>query len=175
MKYLQSALAATILLTSANASALEGQYLGAQLGFSNLAFFDTGLAVIATYGAPIRSVLPDLQIPDDVKNNLSLEAEFTTNLLSPPSFIGNDVTAHTFGGYGVFSLPVTPELSLRGRAGLLLAIYSDSGIYNYGSGINLTFGGGVTYQLSDNMNFIAEYTRLDSGLSNVSGGVQLRF
>ena len=175
MKYLKSTLAAAALLTSANASALEGQYFGAQLGLSDFAFFDTGLAVIATYGVPVSSILPDLQIPENVKSNLSLEAEFTTNLLSPPSFFGAEVTTHTFGGYGVFSLPVTPELSLRGRAGLLLAIYSGSGIYNYGSGISLTFGGGVTYKLSDNMNFIAEYTALDSGLSNLSGGVQLRF
>ena len=187
MKYLKSTLAAAALLTSANASALEGQYFGAQLGLSDYAFYNTGIAIIATYGLPVTSLLPDLQLPDNVKNNLSLEAEFTTNLLSPASVGSFDATIHSFGGYGVFAFPVSPELSVRARAGLVFALlsydYVDYDPFTFtpttGSrsetNINLSFSGGITYKLSDNMSFIAEYTSLGSSVNNLSGGVQLRF
>ena len=181
MKYLKSTLAAAALLTSANASALEGQYLGAQLGLSDVGAFDTGLAIIATYGLPVKSLLPDLQLPDNVKDNLNLEAEFTTNVLSPASAGSLEATVHTFGGYGVFSFPASPELSIRARAGLVLALISVDFNFFGSTGsasdtnINLSFGGGITYKLSDKMNFVAEYTILDSDVANLSGGVQLRF
>ena len=181
MKYLKSTLAAAALLTSANASALEGQYFGAQLGLSDVGFYNTGIAIIATYGLPVTSLLPDLQLPDNVKKNLSLEAEFTTNLLSPASVGGYDATVHSFGGYGVFAFPVSPELSVRARAGLLLAILNQEYTVIFGSAsrsstdFNISFGGGITYKLSDNMSFIAEYTSLGSSVNNLSGGVQLRF
>ena len=183
MKYLKSTLAAAALLTSANASALEGQYFDAQLGLSSVTGYSSGLAIIATYGLPVTSLLPNLQLSDDVKKNLNLEAEFTTNVLSPASVGGFEATIHSFGGYGVFAFPVSPELSVRARAGLLLAIttFEYSGGFFGGSytasdtGINLSFGGGITYKLSDNMNIVAEYTSIDSGISNLSGGVQLRF
>jgi opacity protein-like surface antigen len=179
---IKSALAAAALLTSGSASAIDGQYFGAQAGFSNIGGFDAGIALIGTYGIPLNSLLPDLQLPEDAKNNLSVEAEITSNILVPPSFDGFggsfDATATTFGAYGVYTLPVTPELSIRGRAGLLLALISVD-LAGFGSAsstdINLTFGGGITYSLSDKMNFIAEYTSLGSSFSNLSAGVQLRF
>lgn len=179
---LKSTLAATALLASTSASAVEGSYFGAQGGFSNISGFDSGIAFIGTFGMPLASLLPNLQLPEQAKNNLAVEAEVTSNILIPASFGSLDATATTFGAYGVYSLPVTPELSIRGRAGLLLALVSvdfDLGFLGRGSSsttdINLTFGGGITYKLSDKMNLIAEFTSLGSSFSNLSAGVQFRF
>ena len=185
MKINKQMLLATTLLASGSTAAVADSYVGAQAGFSNIGGFDTGIAFIGTFGMPLASLLPDLQIPDEAKNNLSIEAEVTSNILVPPSVgsFGSDLeaTATTFGAYGVYALPVTPELSVRGRAGLLLALVSVDFTSIFGSSsasstdINLTFGGGITYKISDKMKVIAEYTSLGSNFSNLSAGVQFAF
>ncbi len=182
MKKINQAIVAASLLAAGTASAVDGQYVGIQVGFSNIGGYDTGIAFIGTYGMPLNSLLPDAKLPDQGKGTLGVEAEVTSNILVPPSVnLGSELeaTATTFGGYGVYSFPVTPELSIRGRAGLLLALVSFD--YFLGSGsssstdINLTFGGGITYKISDKMRVIAEYTSLGSSFSNLSAGVQFAF
>ena len=159
---------ALLVLLSNNAMAESGDYVNAQLAIADVDGFSDGLAVVASYGIPMR----------DVHKNFSVEGEFTFTLIDPDR-PGIEVSYFTLAGYGVYTHPVDDNFKLRGRLGLL---YEDVDVTLPGTGISasdgdigLSFGFGVTYKLDKQMNLIAEYTIIESDISHLSAGIQYRF
>lgn len=172
MKTLRLLTAASLLVVAGASYAEPGDYLNLQLGISDVDGFSDGLAAIGTFGRPVPNV----------HENFSVEGEVTTTIVDPDTVVsGNtvEVSYFTLGAYGVYTLPLNPYTSLRGRAGL---VYYDTDVSRSGpgtqgsdDGIDLSVGFGVTYNLNTQMDLIAEYTIVESDISHLSAGIQYRF
>lgn len=169
MKSLKILSTAGLLAFAVNAYAQPGDYMNLQLGISDVDGFSEGIAAIATLGRPVP----------DVHENFSVEGEFTTTIVDPDTTIAGtdiDVSYFTLGAYGVYSHPLDPYTTLRGRAGL---VYYDTdvsgGLRGSDDGLDLSVGFGLTYSLNKKMNLMAEYTIVESDIAHLSAGIQYRF
>jgi len=167
---------ASALLCSSYVSAGQDSYVNAQIGLPDVTGFSGGLAIIATYGLPMNKLIAN------VPQNINFEAEFTSTLLSKPSVSIFEVSYNTVAGYAVYNHELSPELTLRGRAGLILESitidipnFFGGSISSSETDIGLSFGFGATYKLGGNMNIIAEYTIIESDIAHLSAGVQYYF
>ncbi|MBI3562281.1 MAG: outer membrane beta-barrel protein [Gammaproteobacteria bacterium] len=163
-----------IALSSSFVLAAPGDYLNAQLAISDVTGFNSGLSLAATYGHPLASV----------HKNLSFEAEFTSSVTKPETndfFLGKiNVSYYTLAGYGVYAQPINDKLGIRGRIGVLyehvtVSQGGFSGFSGSGTDTGISLGGGITYAIDNKMNFIAEYTIIESDISHLSAGIQYKF
>lgn len=172
MKTLSTLTAVAMLAMTSASQAEPGDYLNLQLGISDVDGFDEGLVAIGTFGRPVPNV----------HKNFSVEGEITTTIADPDTTIAGtavEVSYFTLGGYGVYSHPVGQYMTLRGRAGL---IYYDTdvsiagpGVVGSDDGFDLSVGFGITYDLNQKMDLIAEYTIIESDISHLSAGIQYHF
>ncbi|MFO8024723.1 porin family protein [Thiohalophilus sp.] len=166
MKTLKTLTAVSLLAITGASYAESGDYMNLQLGISDVDGFDEGLAAIATFGRPVPNV----------HENFSVEGEFTTTIADPDTN-GAEISYFSLGAYGVYTHPLNQYASLRGRAGLVYYDTDVSGDGRRGSddGLDLSVGFGVTYNLNQQMDLIAEYTLIESDISHLSAGIQYRF
>lgn len=172
MKTLKTLCAIALLAASGTSQAEPGDYMNLQLGIADVDGFDEGLVAIGTLGRPLPNI----------NKNFSVEGEFSTTILDPDTTIaGNsiEVSYFTLGGYGVYTLPLNQYMNLRGRAGI---IYYDTDVSVNGpgyrgsdDGFELSVGFGMTYDINKKMDFIAEYTIIESDISHLSAGIHYRF
>jgi len=145
-------------------------YVGAQLGISDIDGFDNGLALIVNAGKELREV-----------PGLALEGEFTTTITSPEAEVaGVDAEASywTLAGYGVYAFPVTQQFAVRGRLGALyenVDVEVSGGSDESDNEFGLSLGVGASFAMSQRMNVVAEYTRIEEDINHLSAGVQFRF
>lgn len=174
-KLIKTGLASILMLASGYTVAGQDTYINAQLALPDVTGFSGGLGIVAAYGMPMSKLIPA------APQNINFEAEFTSTLLSKPSVnvLGTKLEANvtTFAGYGVFNHQVAPEVTLRARAGLLYESVSIDTVFGSASDsdIGLSFGVGMVYKLAGNMDFIAEYTIIESDVANLSAGVQFKY
>ncbi len=170
-KLIKTGLASILMLASGYTVAGQDTYINAQLALPDVTGFSGGLGVVAAYGMPMSKLIPA------APQNINFEAEFTTTLLSKPSSGPFEANITTFAGYGVFNHQVAPEVTFRARAGLLYESVSIDTSFGSASDtdIGLSFGLGIVYKLAGNMDFIAEYTIIESDVANLSAGVQFKY
>jgi len=109
----------------------------------------------------------------------SAEAEISKSITSPSYSIGNnsiDISYWSLGGYGAYTYPVNDEISVKGRLGLVYISTeaSSGGFSNDDSSTELAFGVTGSYAFKDDMNIIAEFTKIDE-LSHIGIGVAIPF
>lgn len=178
-KIYQLGFAVALTLTAGLASAEQDTYINAQIGLPSVAGFSGGLAMIATYGMPMKKLMPSLD--ESKSGKVGFEAEFTTSLLSNPSWSLFNTTLeysyNTFAGYALYTKVLSPELTFRGRGGLIVALRSIDGPYGSSSdtAVGLSYGIGAVYKLSGDMDAIVEYTLISADISHLSAGVQFSF
>ena len=145
-------------------------YMGTQLAISDVDGFDNGLSLVVTGGKELATV-----------PGLALEGEFSTTISKPEAEIGGvnaDVSYWTLAGYGAYSFPVSQQVAIRGRLGLL---YENVDVNVTGASVDdddefgVSLGLGATFQVSPRINAIAEYTRVEEDVNHLSAGVQFRF
>jgi len=163
------AVAATIALPLQLAQA-AGETFNAQLVIPDVAGFSGGLGLALGYEMPIPQVAP----------NLSIEGEFTTTISDPDHSAGpfkSEVSYYTLAGYAKYNLPLTPQLDLFGRLGLL---YEDVTISTNFAGsasdsdFGLSLGFGIDYQINTKMDFTAGYTLIESDIDHLSAGIRYK-
>ncbi len=194
------AVAAAGIAMSAPASA--EQYVSAQLGISEIGSYSAyvnsyswgnGLSAIGTWGMTLPAV----------NKYFGIEAEVSKSIADPKAdgydwWTGFPTTAKydywTAGAYAVFTIPVAEKLSVRARGGVVYNNWKITGAgscgsyffagnfypisCNYsGSDINPSIGGGVVYNLNNNVNLMAEVTAFDinNGNFHLSAGAQFKF
>ncbi|MCK9530250.1 MAG: porin family protein [Gammaproteobacteria bacterium] len=140
-------------------------YVTAQLVWADVDAYDEALALAIAAG---KTVAP----------NFSVEGELTTTITEAEAEAAGsnaETTYWSVGAYGVYALPVGEDFALRGRlGGVYLNVDQDVGGLD-GDEFNVSFGVGGLYDLSPNLNLIAEYTRLDADINHLSAGVQFKF
>lgn len=162
-------------LGTSSAAMPTSEYVNVQLAIADVGGgFDTGVTLVGTFGMP----LPDLH------PNVAFEAEVTKSLIKPEyNWFGNkmEVDYYSLAGYGVYNIRGSDKVNFRVRAGLAydhvtVDIPTWVGTQSASdSNIGLTIGGGVTVKLAPNMNFIGEYTNIDSDIDHFSAGLQIKF
>jgi len=142
---------------------LYDQYLNIQAAIADVDNMDNGVAAVIAYG----HVIPE------VSKKFALEAEVTTTVVDPER-PGTEMSYSTLGAYAVYAPPISESVALRGRAGL---IYQDISVTGQGKSDNdfeVSFGFGATTELANDLHLIFEYTVMDSDISHISAGIQLR-
>jgi len=124
----------------------------------------------------------------------SAEAEFSKSLTTPAgssasgggTTIKSETSYWSLGAYGAYTYPVNDEISVKGRVGLVyLSMSFDSSCSGTGcaffssssasdSETELAFGVTGTYAFKDDMDIIAEFTKIDQ-LSHIGIGVAMPF
>lgn len=169
------AVSAPALAAPSKSAASSAQYLGAQLAIADVSgAFDSGIAFVGTFGMPLPQVNP----------NVAFEAELTKSIANPEYNWGGstlELDYYTLGGYGVYNIPASEQINFRVRVGLAYEhITVDYPTWTGTSSVSdseigLSVGAGITVKLQSNMNFIAEYTNLDSDIDHLSAGLQFKF
>jgi len=172
-KHLGAVLAGCMLAGTVQA---QGQsYANAQLAIANVDGFDDGIALVGTYGVHLPQVHP----------NFSVEGEFTTTVSNPETNTwGNklEISYYTLAAYAVFTQPLTPQLSVYGRAGMLYEdVTADAYIPGFGTvsssatDTGLSFGVGGNFSLSKQMDITAGLTVIESDINHLSAGLRFNF
>jgi len=84
------------------------------------------------------------------------------------------------GGYAKYTHEINDELDVYGRVGLLYASaeWSCSGTWCTGSSSDtdtgMSFGAGINYEFSDQMDFTAGYTDVADGITHMSAGIKYK-
>lgn len=131
--------------------------------------FDNGLSAVVTYG---------IRVPE-MHKNFSVETEFTTSVFKPERTEAGttyDASYYTLAGYGVYSHPLNNKFHLRGRAGILYSDIEAGSAAGSGSedAFDLSFGFGVTVNMSKTSRFILEYTVVQPDITHISAGMQFK-
>lgn len=149
-------------------------YANAQVVVSDVDGFDNGTSLALTGGMDLTR--------DARGGGFGVEAEWTTDISEPEVEIGDikgELSYWTLAGYGVYRYPLSQDLALRGRAGILyLDFDEDVNVGGFGEDdedVNFSAGVGATYRLSGQIHAIAEYTYIDDEINHLSAGVQMRF
>lgn len=112
--------------------------------------------------------------------NLGATAYFARTT-SDNGYLGSkwELSVFDLAGAATYTYPINPKLSAQGRAGLAYEKWdvttSCSGFFCGGSstGIEMVFGGGVSYQLNDKLSVRADYDSLgDWSLMSVGAGLK---
>ena len=172
MNKLRILIATSMLAMVGSVNAAGNDYLNAQLAIADVDGYDEGIAGVVTYGMPLPQV----------HQNFFVEGEFTSTLADPDAVIGGtsvEASYYTLGAYAVYAHPISDDIKLRGRAGLLYydldVSASGSGIRASDDGFELTFGVGATFNVATDLNVIAEYTVIEDDITHLSAGVQYHF
>lgn len=164
-----------LLLAAASVSAQNsGSYANVQIALPDVSGFSGGLSLIGTYGMPMNKLMPN------AGKELSIEAELTTTVTNPDTTmlgLTYEASYFTLAGYGVYTMDLNPQFAVRGRAGLLFESVDIEGQFGTGSetGFGLSLGVGAVYKLGGTMNLVAEYTIIESDISHLSAGIQMKF
>lgn len=158
--------AMALMGAATSAHAASGNYASVQMAIADVDWFSDGLTLVGTYGIPLAP-------------NFAFEAELTKSLDNPDHRDGWELDYWTIGGYGVASIPLSREFSLRGRLGLIYERVTIEDTWFGGSvsesDTGLSFGFGATYKVSPALSIIGEYTFIESDISHLSAGVRFHF
>ena len=140
-------------------------YFGAGAAVQSLVGGEDGLATVVKGGAMLDGAAP----------GLGVEGEFTRSLIDPEAGRGRDVTFTTLGGYLVYAVPFPDRrVSLRARLGLLWKEVEPEG-GNDDTDLEISWGVGGEYRITNELSAFIEHTRIDSSLNQLSGGLMVRF
>lgn len=175
-KHLGIMLAGCMLAGAVQAQGTQGaQYANVQLAVANVDGFSDGAALVGTYGVYLPQVNP----------NFSVEGEFTTTVSNPNTdAFGNklEVSYYTLAAYAVYTQPLTPSLSVYGRAGMLYEdITADyyvpflGKVSSSATDTGLSFGVGGNFKVSNNMDITAGLTVIESDINHLGAGLRFNF
>lgn len=171
MKKLLPLVACLAFSTAASAEKYDATV---QLALSEIDIFKDGMSLVGKIGKAMPDVHP----------NFSAEGELSLSMTNPTysvPFANIDVEASylTLGGYGVYNHEVSPETTVKGRAGL---VYIDTEVEFvdpfFGtkttvsdSSFELAYGFGADFQLKGGTVLVFEYTVIDE-LTHIAGGIK---
>ena len=170
MKTTNMLVAAAMLLPLQIAHAANGDSLNAQLVMPDVSGFSGGLAVALGYEMPLTQVDP----------NFSVEGEFTTTISDPDDSVGLatwDISYYTLAGYAKYSLPVSPQLDLYGRLGLLydsVTVKTNFAGSSSDSDFGISLGFGGNYEINPKIDFTAGFTIIEPDINHLSAGIRYK-
>lgn len=173
-------LAGCLLATPALAAAQqEGPYANAQVARSLIGAsgFDDTWALGATLGYNLGQRGQGFGFEGEITATLS-DSENSSPGIPDVNRVRFNYTS--YAAYGVYRAPLTPEIGLRARLGV---VYIDGELRYRGADsrtrsdneTNLSGGLGLTYAFTRHLHGLVEWTHLDSDINHVGAGVQLRF
>jgi len=132
---------------------------------------DRGITAIVSGGMKLDDII-DME-------GFSAEAEISKSITSPSYSIGStsiDISYWSLGGYGAYTHPINDEITVKGRLGLVYVSSeaSGGGFSADDSNTELAFGVTGTYAFKDDMDIIAEFTKIDD-LSHIGIGIAMPF
>ena len=170
-------IALAMSVTSANAE-MPIDSASAGIAIQSVSDIDSGMAL----------VLNAKKKQPNIHENLSFEGEFTYTLSSPSTsqtILGTDFTTEltvmSLAGYGVFTHPISSQLNVYGRVGLLYesvsaeACAGSTCVSADNSETGLSYGAGVQFNISDTMAVRADYTIIEADVSHIGVGVKMGF
>jgi hypothetical protein len=165
-------LAGLSLLAGGAAAAAENPvYVGGGAVVQSATNHDDGLGVSLKGGVKLDQVSP----------GFAIEGEFTRSLFDPErdnfrgSSSGDDTSFTTLGGYAAYSVPFPDRrIAVRGRLGLVWEQIDPEGSGSDDE-LHISWGAGGEYRLSSELTTFLEYTRIESDLSQLTGGVLVHF
>ena len=163
-------LAALGLLGSGTAAAAANPvYVGGGLAVQSATNHEDGIALSVKGGVKVDHISP----------GLAFEGELTQSLINPErdTFQGGngDTSFTTLGGYAAYSVPLpNRRISLRGRVGVVWENI-DPDWAGSDDELHFSWGAGAEYRISSEFSTYAEYTRIESDLGQLTGGVLVHF
>ena len=190
MKTLKAAMLAGLLAFTGAAQAQSQFYLGAGVGPSS---FDRGIAEGLIDSGSVDKSDTGLKFFGgfQVNRNFALEAAYVdlgearySGTFGPDPVTDGRVEVSGMNLSGVLSAPVSPQLTLFGKAGLFLweaearDITGGAPFFGSQDGTDLSFGIGASYAFAPNMGVRAEWEFFDSADADanlLSIGIEFRF
>lgn len=163
------ALAAGLLVTGSAGAAQNPVYFGGGVAIQSVPAYDDGLALDLKAGMKLDQVSP----------GFGLEGELTQSISEPEPDdfrgFGGDVAFTTLGGYATYMVPLpNRRVSLKARFGLVWErIDPERG--DTDTEVGLSWGLGGEYRVNNQVSAFVEYTRIESDLSHLSGGMLVHF
>jgi hypothetical protein len=168
MKKIVSIAAAVLLTSSAYAQqqGSNGFYVGAGIGLEAMPkHVDDGVGLAIKGGLEL----------DNVLNNLGVEAELSTSLISPEiSNSNNKIDVTTFGVYATYTIDIPGSaFKVRPKFGLILPNLADE-LHSRG---DVTISGGIAgmYELNNQLDLYVEYVNTSEAMNNYMIGLAVNF
>ncbi|MBD3799947.1 MAG: outer membrane beta-barrel protein [Campylobacterales bacterium] len=161
-------IAAAVLLTSsvyAQQHGSNGFYVGAGIGLEAMPkHVDDGVGLAIKGGLEL----------DNVLNNLGVEAELSTSLISPEISNNNKIDVTTFGVYATYMIDIPGSaFKVRPKFGLILPNLADE-LHSRG---DVTISGGIAgmYELNNQLDLYVEYVNTSEAMNNYMIGLAVNF
>lgn len=141
-------------------------YMGGGAAVQSVTGHDDGIAAVFRMGAQLQGV----------RSGFGVEGELTRSLIDPEQEgNGRDVTITTFGGYATYTVPLPNQrISLRSRLGLLWEEFDPEGRGD-DTDMQISWGVGGEYRISGDLSAFVDYTRIESDVGHLAGGVLVSF
>lgn len=153
---------------STPATAQSPVYMGGGAAVQSVTGHDDGIAAVLRMGAHLDAA--------GTGTGFGVEGELTRSLIDPErGGNGRDVTITTFGGYATYTVPLPNQrVSLRTRLGLLWEELDPEGPGD-DTDMQISWGLGGQYRVSGGLSAFVDYTRIESDVGNLAGGVLVSF
>jgi len=181
MKKLTSALLATVVLSSGAAATEVGFYAGGGVAFEavpkNSQNWEMGLGLVLRGGMTLDAVL----------EGFGAEVELTKSIVDPKvdykgANNGRDkINVTTLATYAVYRIPVTNEIYVKPRFGLIFpnlggaeTEWSNDAIVN-SRDVTFSSGIGAGFTVMDHLDVYIDYTVIGENITNYGAGVEYHF
>lgn len=158
-----------LLASGGAAAAANPVYMGGGLAVQSATGHDDGLGLSVKGGVKV----------DEISPGLAFEGELSQSLMHPErdGFRGGtgDTSFTTLGGYAAYSVPFPDRrISIRGRVGLVWENINPDGAGSEDE-LHISWGAGGEYRVSSELSTYMEYTRIESDMGQLTGGVLVHF
>lgn len=174
-RYLLAGLILLLGITGAAHADRGDQYVLGKVGFMTLDVNNADL--LFSFGALYGyGITPEITVEGEINLGL-LGGGYEQKNTAGVVYEEGEYSVITLAGYGVYRLPVTEALYLKGKGGLLFESVNRSGKFKDGSatGVGLAGGIGAGGRVADMLTLEGEITAIDEDIIFFSLGVHYAF